>query len=738
MDLSMLNERQREAVLHIEGPLLILAGAGSGKTNTMTHRIAYMIEEKNIQPYEILAVTFTNKAAAEMKARVEKLIGANFNIWMTTFHSACMRILRQQIEALGYSKDFTIYDSTDQKTVIKECIKQENLDDKVITIPYVQKIIGDCKDKGMSPKEFEKPLNVNTKEYKIAKVYERYENTLRKNNALDFDDLILKTVELFEKFPEILEHYQNRFRYIMVDEYQDTNYMQYRFVYLLAQKNKNICVVGDDDQCIYEWRGADIRNILDFEKDFSDTKTIKLEQNYRSTGTILDGAHSVIRNNSGRKRKKLWTSKEEGNKINYFRGMTEKDEAMYIAREIERQKGIELSYSDFAVLYRTHAQSRSLEDALSMYDIPYRIFGGLRFYDRKEVKDLLAYLKLVQNPIDELSIKRVINEPKRGIGLKTMEKLSNLAGLRNDDLFHTMLNEEVVEGLSAKISKGIKHFTGIIARHHNKKETLKVSEIYEGLLDESGYIRDLEAQNTVEAKSRIENLMELKSVIYEYEQSSENPNLFEFLEKISLITDIDNYDPSEEAVLLMTLHSAKGLEFPVVFMPGMEEGLFPGRRALDSQEGLEEERRLCYVGMTRAKERLHLSHADQRMLYGRTEYTRVSRFMNEIDQSLLEGYEPAKEKPKPNPYYEESRNHFSPFQQMKYIKNGENKIVKPNTANNSTNSEVRTGDKVKHKTFGEGLVVSLEKKDNTMVTIVFDKVGIKTLALEFAPLEKIG
>lgn len=734
----MLNEQQKEAVLHIEGPLLILAGAGSGKTNTMTHRIAYMIEEKGVSPYEILAVTFTNKAATEMKQRVEHLIGANFNIWMTTFHSACMRILRQQIEALGYSKDFTIYDSTDQKTVIKECIKQENLDEKVITIPYVQKIIGDCKDKGVSPKEYEKPLNVNTKEYKIAKVYERYENTLKKNNALDFDDLILKTVQLFEKFPEILEHYQNRFKYIMVDEYQDTNYMQYRFVYLLAQKNKNICVVGDDDQCIYQWRGADIRNILDFEKDFSNTKIIKLEQNYRSTSNILDGAHSVIQNNSGRKRKKLWTSKEEGQKINCFRGMTEKDEGMYIAREIERQKGIEMSYSDFSILYRTHAQSRSLEEALSIYDIPYRIFGGLRFYDRKEVKDLLAYLKLVQNPVDELSIKRVINEPKRGIGLKTMEKISNLAAVRNEDLFHTMLDEEVVQGLSAKISKGIKNFTRIVSNYHSQKDELKVSEIYEGLLDESGYIRDLEAQNTVESKSRIENLMELKSVIYEYEQSSENPNLFEFLEKIALVTDIDNYDPSVEAVLLMTLHSAKGLEFPVVFMPGMEEGLFPGRRAFDSQESLEEERRLCYVGMTRAKERLHMSHADQRMLYGRTEYTKVSRFMGEIDQSLLEGFEPVKEKPKRNQYYEESRNQFSPFHQMKTTKNGENRVAKSHTTSNNSSSQVSTGDKVKHKTFGEGLVVSLEKKDNTMVTIVFDKVGIKTLALEFAPLEKIG
>lgn len=733
MDLSMLNEKQKEAVLHIEGPLLILAGAGSGKTNTMTHRIAYMIQEKNIQPYEILAVTFTNKAASEMKERVENLIGANFNIWMTTFHSACMRILRQQIEVMGYSKDFTIYDGTDQKTVIKESIKQENLDDKIISVPYVQKIISDCKNQGVSPKEYEKPLNVHTKEYKIAQVYARYEDTLKKNNALDFDDLIVKTVKLFEKYPDILEYYQNRFKYIMVDEYQDTNYMQYRFVYLLAQKNKNICVVGDDDQCIYEWRGADIRNILDFEKDFSNTRIIKLEQNYRSTSTILEAAHSVIKNNSGRKQKKLWTSKSEGEKIIYYKGMTEKDEAMYIAREIEQQRDMQ-NYSDFAVLYRTHAQSRPLEEAFSLYNIPYRIFGGLRFYDRKEVKDLLAYLKLVQNPVDDLSIKRVINEPKRGIGLKTIEKLVNLATVRNESLFTTMQDEEVVESLSNKICKGIKNFTEIIMHYHQQKDQLKVLEIYEGLLEDTGYIKDLEAQNTVESKGRIENLMEFKSVIQEYEQFSENAGLFEFLEKISLMTDIDNYNSSEQAVLLMSLHSAKGLEFPVVFMPGMEEGLFPSRRSSDSPEGLEEERRLCYVGITRAREKLYLTHAEQRMLYGRTDYTRISRFLDEIDRNLLCGYDPKAGKRRNNQSYEQSRNSFSPFEQMKYVKNGENKNV-----NKSNDQQVKTGDKVTHKSFGQGLVVSLENKNNnTMVTIVFDKVGIKTLALEYAPLEIVN
>lgn len=731
--LESLNPQQKQAAIHTKGPMLILAGAGSGKTKTMTHRIVNMIEEEGIHPYNILAVTFTNKAAQEMRQRVEELIGTNLNMWIMTFHSACMRILRQQIEVLDYSKDFTVYDGTDQKTVIKDCLKQENLDEKVFSVPYIQKTIGDCKDKGQSPKEYAEYCSMGSKEYKVAKVYDLYEKTLKKNNALDFDDLILKTVEVFKKDDQVLSYYQDKFKYIMVDEYQDTNYMQYKFIKLLAKKHNNICVVGDDDQCIYEWRGANIRNILDFEKDFPNTKVIKLEQNYRSTSTILDAAHCVIKNNSGRKSKKLWTDKDTGEKIRYYKAFNEKDEGLYIAKEIDRLKNANAKYSDFAILYRTHAQSRALEDALALYDIPYRIFGGLRFYDRKEIKDLMAYLKLVQNPVDNLSIKRVINEPKRGVGLKTIEKLEKVAEVRNESLFDVITDEEILYGLSTKISEGLKGFGSVLTKYHNEKDDLNVSEIYEGLLNDTGYLKELENQNTVESKGRIENLQELKSVIYDYEHNNENANLFEFLEKMSLVTDIDNYDSEEDAVLLMTLHSAKGLEFPVVFIPGMEDGLFPGRRAFDSFEGMEEERRLCYVGITRAKEILYLTHAEQRMLYGRTDYTKASSFLQEIDNNLFEDLE--LEKPQPA-VASVKKDTFSPFEQMKYIKHNNAKAVHVQTKNSN---DLSAGDKVRHKKFGDGTVISVESKDgNTTVTVVFESVGLKTLVLEFAPLEKIG
>ncbi len=721
-----LNKMQKEAVFATEGPLLILAGAGSGKTKTMTNRIAYLIEEKGVSPYNILAVTFTNKAAAEMRHRVEALIGENLNMWITTFHSACMRILRQNIESLGYSRDFTIYDSQDQKTVIKECLTRENLDEKIFSIPYIQKIIGDCKNKGISPKAYEEPYAIGSKEYKIAKVYEYYESILKKNNALDFDDLLLKVVELFESNREILNYYQDKFMYIMVDEYQDTNNIQYRFVKLLAEKHHNICVVGDDDQCIYQWRGADIRNILDFEKDFPNAKIIKLEQNYRSTSIILEAAHNVISNNSGRKSKKLWTEKDKGDRIRYYKAYTEKDEAHFIANEINRLKGINNKYLDFAVLYRTHAQSRALEEALSLYEIPYRIFGGLRFYDRKEVKDMVAYLKLVQNSVDEISIKRVINAPKRGIGNKTIEKLDKVAQVRNESLFDVIKDEEIIEGMSAKAGKGLYSFASVIVHYQEEKNHMKVSELYEALLKDTGYLNDLESQDTVESRSRIENLQEFKSVIYDFEHENEEGNLFEFLEKISLMTDIDNYDATEDAVLLMTLHSAKGLEFPVVFMPGMEEGLFPGRRSFESMDGLEEERRLCYVGITRAREKLYLTHSEQRMLYGRPEFLPISMFISEIEKDLFEDSVNEKEK-----FATSIRNDsFSPFEQMKYLKTKRDNIIQK--------SNLKTGDKVRHKKFGQGIIISVNAKDSSdTATIAFENIGIKNLALDIAPLEKI-
>ncbi|MDD4121676.1 MAG: UvrD-helicase domain-containing protein, partial [Eubacteriales bacterium] len=505
--LDKLNPQQKEAAIHKNGPMLILAGAGSGKTSTMTHRIAYLIKEEGVSPYNIFAVTFTNKAAQEMRDRVEDLIGGGLNMWILTFHSACLRILRKNAEYTGYNKDFIVYDPTDQKVVIKSCIKEHNVDDKKFPPAYVLSIISDCKEKGISPQDYSKINGSDFKNKIIYDIYSAYSAVLKKNNAMDFDDLILRTVELFEKNDEILTYYQQKFRYIMVDEYQDTNLMQYRFVKLLAKEHNNICVVGDDDQCIYQWRGADIRNILEFEKDFKNTKVIKLEQNYRSHGNILAAAHSVIENNKGRKHKKLWTDKEKGEKIKYYRADNEKDEARYIAQEIDRLNSRELPYCGFAVLYRTNVQSRTFEEALSAREIPYRVLGGTRYYDRKEIKDIMAYMRLVQNTADDLSLTRIINEPKRGIGEKTLEKLRVLASVRNESLFDTLSDDEIVEGLSSKAAEGVREMISVISQFSGEKDNLRVSDIYDGLLVQTGYLKNLELQNTVESEGRIENLL---------------------------------------------------------------------------------------------------------------------------------------------------------------------------------------------------------------------------------------
>jgi DNA helicase-2/ATP-dependent DNA helicase PcrA len=635
--LDKLNPQQREAAIHKDGPLLILAGAGSGKTSTMTHRIAYLMKKEGISPYNILAVTFTNKAAREMRERVEELVGTGINMWILTFHSACLRILRTYGDRIGYDKDFVVYDPTDQKVVIKNSIKAQNIDEKKFPVNYVLSIISDCKEKAISPAKYLEQNGENIKTKTIYNLYKAYEGTLKKNNAMDFDDLILRTVQLFEKNEDILAIYQDRFKYIMVDEYQDTNYMQYRFIKLLAEGHNNICVVGDDDQCIYQWRGADIKNILEFEKDFKNTKVIKLERNYRSHANILAAAHSIIENNKGRKPKKLWTDKEKGEKIKYYRADDEKDEARYIAQEIDRLKSADLQYKDFAILYRTNAQSRTFEEALSARDLPYRVLGGIRYYDRKEIKDMMAYMRLVQNPSDDLSLARIINEPKRGIGEKTLEKLRTLASVRNESLFAALTDEEVVEGLPSKAVESVKQMIEAIAQFSQEKDNLKVSDIYDGLLVKTGYLKSLELQNTIESEGRIENLLEFKSVIYDYEEENPMITLSEFMEKVALIAEIDNHDAGENAVVLMTMHSAKGLEFPVVFIPGMEDGLFPGWRSYDKPDGVEEERRLCYVGMTRAMERLYLTSAQVRTLYGKTDYTKESLFLRELDKSLVEG-----------------------------------------------------------------------------------------------------
>lgn len=729
--LDNLNPQQREAALHTEGPLLILAGAGSGKTSTMTCRIAYLICELGISPYNILAVTFTNKAAKEMRDRVETLIGGGVSMWILTFHSACLRILRKHAAVLGYDPDFAVYDPADQKAAMKSIVKEMELDDKRYTPAYFLSIISDCKEKAMSPGQYRETHGEDPKTKIIYKAYEAYEALLKKNNAMDFDDLLLNTVKLFEKDEAVLLEYQRRFQYIMVDEYQDTNFIQYTFVKMLAQEHNNICVVGDDDQCIYQWRGADIRNILEFEKDFKNTKVVKLEQNYRSTANILAAAHSVIEKNRGRKEKKLWTSKDAGNKIAYYRAEDERDEARYVAQEIDRLKTSDRKYSEFAVLYRTNAQSRTFEEALSRRDIPYRVLGGLRYYDRKEVKDAVSYMRLVQNPADDLALLRIINEPKRGVGAKTIEKLQALARVRNESLFQTLTDEEVVGSLSAKASSGIRQLVETIQVYHYEQQNLRVSDIYDGLLVRSGYLKALEDQNTVEAEGRIENLMEFKSVIYDYEKDDAQLSLPEFMERIALLAEVDNHDENENAVVLMTMHSAKGLEFPFVFLPGMEDGLFPGWRAFDREDGLEEERRLCYVGMTRAKERLCLTSAAMRTLYGKTDFTRESQFLRDLDKHLVDGdaiYEKKKDARRSQSIDGFSNEKpFEPFQQLKYVK----QQMKKNAA--GAKEKFSEGDQVVHPKFGRGTVV---RSDDKIIHVAFIDGSLKKLAAGLAPLSR--
>ncbi len=768
--LENLNDKQREAAMHIDGPLLVLAGAGSGKTSTMTRRIAYMIREKGISPWEILAVTFTNKAAKEMRERVEGLVGSGINMWIMTFHSACLRILRMHADLLGYSKDFTIYDPVDQKAVIRAAMKALNVDDKQFKPVSVLGAISDAKEKGLEARQFAMQAG-NYHEQTVGKLYMEYERTLKKNSAMDFDDLIWRTVELFEKNNDILEKYRDRFRYIMVDEYQDTNFMQYKFIKMLAEKNRNICVVGDDDQCIYQWRGADIRNILSFEKDFPGTKVVKLEQNYRSKANILKAAHSVIKNNKGRKDKQLWTTQEDGSKLMYKRLRSEKEEASYIAEQVDRLMSAGRKYSDFAVLYRTNAQSRSFEDAFMGHNIPYRVLGGMKFYDRKEIKDMMAYMRLVLNPADDLAFMRVVNEPKRGVGAKTIEKLQILANQRDMSLFELLCDDEVIDGLSSKVASSLHDFIGMLASVHSQQDEMRVSDIYDRLLVDSGYLNVLEtivnerSEGAIEAEGRVENLLEFKSVIYNAEDENSQITLAEFLEQVALVADVDNHQPDEDAVVFMTLHSAKGLEFPVVFMPGMEDGLFPGHRALDTMDGMEEERRLCYVGITRAKEQLFLTSAVSRMIYGRTEYTRESTFLKELDKDLFDeesdglgfrsyqerAYDTGSGRPVSNngrllgttgmgkqhrsadgtasrPQYGMSKR---PFDQLKYIKQNTETIK---NAAASSKAGLKNGDRVSHPKFGEGMIITVK---GDIATIAFDKAGMKKLSLSVAPLTSI-
>ncbi|MGN0988441.1 MAG: DNA helicase PcrA, partial [Otoolea sp.] len=634
-----LNPMQKEAVYHTEGPLLVLAGAGSGKTRVLTHRIAYLIEEKGVNPWNIMAITFTNKAAAEMRERVDKIVGfGSESIWVSTFHSSCVRILRRHIEYLGYSTSFTIYDGDDQKTLMKQIFKKLDIDTKQFKERAVLGKISSAKDEMITPEEYELNAGGDFREKKIAQIYKEYQKELKKNNALDFDDLILKTVELFQNVPEVLNYYQERFRYIMVDEYQDTNLVQFKLVDLLAKKYRNLCVVGDDDQSIYKFRGANIENILSFEKAFPGARVIKLEQNYRSTQNILNAANEVIRNNRGRKDKTLWTANEEGTPVRFLQFDTAYEEAEAIAREIRDKSALEQrSYSDFAVLYRTNAQSRLLEEKFILYSIPYRLVGGVNFYQRKEIKDILCYLKTIANGQDDLAVQRIINVPKRGIGATSIGKVTIFASANGMSFYQALLRVKAVPAIG-KAGDKIGVFTEQIEDFKSRLPELSIKELIEEILEKTGYKKELEAEGEIEAETRLQNIEELINKAVSYSESAEEPTLNGFLEEVALVADVDNMDESENRVILMTLHSAKGLEFPYVYLSGMEDGLFPSSMSImsDDKDAVEEERRLCYVGITRAQKDLTLTAARQRMTNGETRFSKVSRFVEEIPEWLLE------------------------------------------------------------------------------------------------------
>lgn len=743
MNPSTLNEKQYEAVTTFQGPLLILAGAGSGKTSTMTHRMAYMIEE-GISPYNILAVTFTNKAAKEMRDRLENLVGSCEDMWIMTFHALGLRLLRYHGNLLGYKDNFVVYDSQDQKTLLKNIIKDLNINDKEFKPSYLSTIISRNKEQEIGPGEYRNIVERNFKTEIIFNVYLEYENRLKANNAMDFDDLLLNLVKLLRSNQDILLKYQERFRYIMVDEYQDTNHIQYKLIKMLSDRYRNLCVVGDDDQCIYQWRGADIRNILDFEKDFPETRIIKLEQNYRSVGNILDAAHSVIERNTDRKRKKLWTDKEAGHKIVYHRADNEKEEANFTARQINKMVDENKSYKDFAILYRTNAQSRQFEEAFTRAGIPYRVLSGLRYYDRKEIKDVMAYMRLIVNPSDDLAFRRIINEPKRGMGEKSIDKIQALASYRGCSLMEALLCDEVKESLPGRSKVLVGEFVETIEYCRHNMDMMSVLDIYDYILVNTGYLSALEEADTVEAEARLENLMEFKSVISDYEAEAEEVSLSEFMENLTLMAEVDNHDETQDAVVLMTMHSAKGLEFPVVFLPGMEDGLFPGHRAFDSKAEMEEERRLCYVGMTRAKERLFLTSAEVRTLYGKSDYTRESTFLREVDGKLLDGdsvydgrnrrFAVASNNSGPGVFTGEGDGRIrigdgpALYDPLKYA------AARTKARVNGDCSDFKTGDVVSHKKFGEGTVIETTEKT---VTVDFDIQGIKKMAKGFAPLKKV-
>ncbi|MBM6859442.1 DNA helicase PcrA [Clostridium saudiense] len=757
MDLkALLNKEQYEGAITVDGPVLILAGAGSGKTRVLTYRMAHMIEDLRIQPYKILAITFTNKAAKEMQERVKSIIGDRADdMWISTFHSTCVRILRREIEKIGYKKNFTIYDTSDQKVLLKECIKALQINDKEITEQEIMGKIGRAKDNMQSPDSYYREHESNYREKKIAEVYKMYQKRLKENNALDFDDLIMKTVELFKKDQETLEFYQRKFQYIMVDEYQDTNGVQYEFVRLLAEKHRNICVVGDDDQCIYQWRGADIRNILGFEKDYPDAKVIKLEQNYRSKGNILDAANVVIVNNANRKSKALRTEQEAGGKIKIYRAYSDGDEGAFVANQIKKISDDEgRKYDEFAILYRTNAQSRIFEESLRRAAIPYKIIGGTKFYDRKEIKDMLAYLKALVNPEDSVSLKRIINVPKRGIGDATIQKITDFANDYDIGLYDALSQVRTIPTLTARNCGGIEKFMEMMDNLMVLSETIPVSTLIETILKDTGYMKELENSKEIEDKSRIENLKELVSDAVDFERTSEDKSLSAYLEKVSLVQDTDkleDVDADGGTVVLMTVHSAKGLEFPVVFMVGMENGIFPGPSSFDSESEMEESRRLCYVGITRAKESLYMTSAEVRRVFGRTVAYPQSDFISEIKSDLREyvsasGEVKGEASTKSRPGYGTGYNNnphslkgsYVPFQNNRFsvkpTASGVNSVA--SSSSSAEVSELTLGRKVKHEKFGVGTIVSASDIDGKKkLTIAFNNQGVKMLMVPPAKLE---
>lgn len=735
--LDKLNERQKEAVLATEGPVLVLAGAGSGKTTVLVNRIAYMISEKHIRPWNILAITFTNKAAREMKDRIERLLGDTAkDMWIGTFHSVCVRILRSCIDLLGYSRDFVIYDTADTKTVMKECLRELDIDEKSFPVRNVLSIISNAKNDLMDAATFE---NVYKSDYRmsiIAKIYYRYQTKLRKNNAVDFDDIILNTVKILSENPDVLSKYQDKFQYILVDEYQDTNNSQYLLINLLAQANRNLCVVGDDDQSIYKFRGANIGNILNFEDDYSDVQKITLDQNYRSTQNILDAANSVISNNKGRMGKSLWTSNGDGNKVFVYTGTNEYDEARYIARQIKKHFDEQGSFSDCAILYRTNAQSRVIEEMLMRESVPYKVLSGLRFYDRKEIKDIIAYLRVVYNPNDDVSLARIINEPKRKIGNATLEKARNIAREKETSLYDVISHADDYPEFKTAIKK-LLSFSEIIQSLIKLKDTVTIEDLTGRILNDTGYMPALVMEDTTESKTRIENLGEFISVITEFEKNEETGNtLGEFLENISLVSDIDGYDENEDSAVLMTIHSAKGLEFPIVFLSGLEEGLFPGMRSMESDDDIEEERRLCYVAITRAKEQLYITKTISRTIHGKTMPTTASRFFREIPVEYLE--DKTTLQPKVAKVMQDLgvRNAAAPKKEV-YMTKGFGSSVK--SSGSTDYSKFKAGDAVEHRTFGRGEILKATPCGNDCILeIQFESIGFKRLMAAFAKVKKIN